>query len=483
MSDLILSLPELVVLGMACVVLLACVSRRGAGLVYGLSQGTLFAALLLTIALGSRNRGLAFHGLFVSDPLATVLNSAILLVSMGAFVYSQDYLAARPYLSREYFVLGLFAVLGMMVMVSANNFLTIYLGLELMSLSLYAMVAMHRDSAAASEAAMKYFVLGALASGMMLYGISILYGVSGSLDLHTVAGSLYQHADRSLLLVFGLVFVIAGIAFKLGVVPFHMWIPDVYEGAPTPVTLFLGTAPKLSGFAIAFRLLVEGMEGMVADWQQMLVVLAVLSMALGNIVAIAQWNIKRMLAYSSIAHAGYILVAILARGNLGSSAFLFYLFAYTLATFGAFAVVVVLSGRGDRYLKIEDYAGLWTVRPWLAGSMAVFMLALLGFPIFGGIGFFAKWYMLQAALDSITPLTNLAVLLVLTSVISAGYYLHVVLVMFMKPVSRAESEPQPAGRLTQWVIAAAAVLILAFGIFPDPVARLARSSVIVPIGR
>ena len=355
MSDLILSLPELVVLGMACAILLACVSRRGAGLVYRLSQGTLFAALLLTIALGPGNPGLAFHGLFVNDPLATVLNSAILVVSMGAFVYSRDYLAVRPFLSDEYFVLGLFAVLGMMVMVSANNFLTIYLGLELMSLSLYAMVAMHRDSAAASEAAMKYFVLGALSSGMMLYGISILYGVTGSLDLHTVAASLYQHADRSLLLVFGLVFVIAGIAFKLGVVPFHMWIPDVYEGAPTPVTLFLGTAPKLSGFAIAFRLLVEGMEGMVADWQQMLVVLAVLSMAIGNIVAIAQWNIKRMLAYSTIAHMGFLLLGLLAGTKTGYAGSMFYVIAYALMSMGAFGMILLLT---RVRFRVGPYRGL-----------------------------------------------------------------------------------------------------------------------------
>jgi NADH-quinone oxidoreductase subunit N len=471
MSDLILSLPELVVLGMACAVLLACVSRRGAGLVYRLSQGTLFAALLLTIAVGAGNPGLAFHGLFVSDLLATVLNSAILVVSMGTFVYSRDYLAARPFLSGEYFVLGLFAVLGMMVMVSANNFLTIYLGLELMSLSLYAMVAMHRDSAAASEAAMKYFVLGALASGMMLYGMSILYGVTGSLDLHTVATSLYQHVDRSLLLVFGLVFVIAGIAFKLGVVPFHMWIPDVYEGAPTPVTLFLGTAPKLSGFAIAFRLLVEGMEGMVADWQQMLAVLAVLSMAIGNIVAIAQWNIKRMLAYSTIAHMGFLLLGFLAGTKTGYAGSMFYVIAYALMSLGAFGMILLLTRAGFESDRIEDFKGLAERSPWFAFVMLMLMFSLAGVPPF--VGFWAKWFVIKEALAA--GFVWIAVLAVAFSIIGAYYYLRIIKLMYFD--TPEETAPLCCGREMRFVMSLNGLAVLGLGVSPGVLMALCLSAV------
>lgn len=471
MSDLIRSLPELVVLGMACAILLACVSRRGAGLVYRLAQGTLFAALLLTIAVGPGNPGLAFHGLFVSDLLATVLNSAILVVSMGTFVYSRDYLAVRPFLSAEYFVLGLFAVLGMMVMVSANNFLTIYLGLELMSLSLYAMVAMHRDSAAASEAAMKYFVLGALASGMMLYGISILYGVTGSLDLHTVATSLYQHVDRSLLLVFGLVFVIAGIAFKLGVVPFHMWIPDVYEGAPTPVTLFLGTAPKLSGFAIAFRLLVEGMEGMVADWQQMLAVLAVLSMAIGNIVAIAQWNIKRMLAYSTIAHMGFLLLGFLAGTKTGYAGSMFYVIAYALMSMGAFGMILLLTRAGFESDRIEDFKGLAERSPWFAFVMLMLMFSLAGVPPF--VGFWAKWFVIKEALAA--GFVWIAALAVAFSIIGAYYYLRIIKLMYFD--TPEETAPLCCGREMRFVMSLNGLAVLGLGVSPGVLMALCLSAV------
>ena len=278
MTNIVIALPELWLSLMACAVLLACVLGRDPETPYRLSQVTLAVALLLVLRLYPEEPELAFNETFVNDRMATVLKAVILAVTAGVFVYSRAYLAARALFNGEYFVLGLFAVLGMLILVSAHSLLTIYLGLELLSLSLYAMVAMHRDSQTASEAAMKYFVLGALASGMMLYGISILYGVTGTLDLQQLAATLYQNAERGLLPVFGLVFLIVGIAFKLGVVPFHMWIPDVYEGAPTSVTLFLTTAPKLSGFALAMRLLVDGLPGLSADWQQMLAVLAVLSM-------------------------------------------------------------------------------------------------------------------------------------------------------------------------------------------------------------
>ncbi len=404
-------------------------------------------------------------------------------VILGAMLMD-DWLRREGMEGAEPYVLMLLSASGGVMMASANDLIVMFLGLEILSIAVYVLAAMHLRKVTSQEAGVKYFVLGAFSSAFFLYGIALTYGGTGTTNLVEISTFLASTVltDTGLVLA-GLALLLVGFAFKVAAVPFHFWTPDVYQGAPSPSVAWMASGVKVAGFAGLLRVFYLAFGTYSADWQPIVYAVAAITMVVGNLVALAQKNIKRMLAYSSIAHAGYLLVAILARGNLGSSAFLFYLFAYTLATFGAFAVVVVLSGRGDRYLKIEDYAGLWTVRPWLAGSMAVFMLALLGFPIFGGIGFFAKWYMLQAALDSITPLTNLAVLLVLTSVISAGYYLHVVLVMFMKPVSRAESEPQPAGRLTQWVIAAAAVLILAFGIFPDPVARLARSSVIVPISR
>ncbi len=407
----------------------------------------------------------------------------LLLATVGTIALSMDYNERERITAAESHVLLLLATSGMMVLVSARDLIIVFLGIEIMSVAVYVLAGLNRRSDRAAEGALKYFLLGAFSTCFLLYGIALVYGATGSTNLTEIGERVAGNGAGNPMLLIGMALLVVGFGFKVAAVPFHMWAPDVYEGAPTPVTAYMAAAVKAAAFASFLRVWMEAFPDVFLQWHYAIWWIAAITMVVGNLVALAQKNVKRMLAYSSIAHAGYILVAILARGNLGSSAFLFYLFAYTLATFGAFAVVVVLSGRGDRYLKIEDYAGLWTVRPWLAGSMAVFMLALLGFPIFGGIGFFAKWYMLQAALDSSNPLTNLAVLLVLTSVISAGYYLHVVLVMFMKPVSRTDSEPQPAGRLTQWVIAAAAVLILAFGIFPDPVARLARSSVIVPIGR
>ena len=406
----------------------------------------------------------------------------LLLATFATIALSMDYNERERITSAESHVLLLLATSGMMILVSARDLIIVFLGIEIMSVAVYVLAGLNRRSDRAAEGALKYFLLGAFSTCFLLYGIALVYGATGSTSLTTIGERIAGTGPVSPLLLIGMALLVVGFGFKVAAVPFHMWAPDVYEGAPTPVTAYMAAAVKAAAFASFLRVWMEAFPDVFMQWHYALWWLAAITMVVGNLVALAQKNIKRMLAYSSIAHAGYILVAVLARGDLGSSAFLFYLFAYTLATFGAFAVVVVLSGRGDRYLRIDDYAGLWTQRPWLAGSMAVFMLALLGFPIFGGIGFFAKWYMLQAALDSITPLTRLAVVLVLTSVLSAGYYLYVVMVMFMRPVSRTDSAPPPTGRLTQWVIAAAAVLILAFGIFPDPVVRLTRSSVIAPIG-
>lgn len=430
-----------------------------------------------------RAGGTVGPGPVAMDGFRWAADLVLLLATVATIALSMDYNEREGITSAESHVLLLLATSGMMVLVSARDLIIVFLGIEIMSVAVYVLAGLNRRSDRAAEGALKYFLLGAFSTCFLLYGIALVYGATGSTNLTTIGERVATVGASNPMLLIGMALLVVGFGFKVAAVPFHMWAPDVYEGAPTPVTAYMAAAVKAAAFASFLRVWMEAFPYAFIQWHYAVWWMAAITMVVGNLVALAQKNVKRMLAYSSIAHAGYILVAVIARGNIGSSAFLFYAFAYTLATVGAFAVVIVLSGRGDRYLKIEDYAGLWTVRPWLAGSMAVFMLALLGFPIFGGIGFFAKWYMLQAALDSLTPLTNLAVVLVLTSVVSAGYYLYVVMVMFMKPVSRQDSEPRPAGRLTQWVIVAAAGLILAFGLFPDPVARVARSSVIVPAGK
>jgi NADH-quinone oxidoreductase subunit N len=318
-------LPEMVLLTMACLILIldAYLPKNLPDLIYQLTQGTLIGTALFTFATYSTAPKLAMNDMFVSDTMAVILKLFILAIVFVVFIYSRDYLRDRNLLKGEYFVLGLFAVLGMMIMVSAHNLLIIYLGLELLSLSLYAMVAMQRDSQSATEAAMKYFVLGALASGMLLYGMSILYGVTGTLDLAKLAQAISQQTDNHILLVFGLVFIIVGLGFKLGAVPFHTWVPDVYQGAPTAVTLFIGSAPKLAAFAMLIRLLADGMQHLHTDWQQMLILLAILSMGIGNLIAIAQTNIKRMLAYSTIAHVGYLMLGVLTGTAAGYAASMF----------------------------------------------------------------------------------------------------------------------------------------------------------------
>ncbi|MBU2478085.1 MAG: NADH-quinone oxidoreductase subunit N, partial [Gammaproteobacteria bacterium] len=314
MTEFMPLLPEIWVLSMTCVVLILDLFLRDSNRVvtYWLAQVTVVGALGMSVAVSGSESQVVLSGTFVADPMATLLKSFIYIVTFGAFVYARDYLRVRDLFKGEFYVLGLFGMLGMMVMVSAHNFLTIYLGLELLSLSLYALVAFSRDDARATEAAMKYFVLGALASGMLLYGISMVYGLTGSLDISVVATAIAGQGEQDIVLIFALTFIILGLAFKLGAVPFHMWLPDVYQGAPTVVTLYLGSAPKIAAFAMTMRLLAEALGGLQADWSGMLSILAVLSLALGNIVAIAQTNLKRMLAYSTISHVGFLLLGLLA---------------------------------------------------------------------------------------------------------------------------------------------------------------------------
>ena len=321
------AIPEIFLLSMACIILIADLffTDKNRVFTYLLSLLTLAVTAVLTVTLHSTEAVYTFSGSFVSDSMADVLKVFVYLVTAVVFIYSRTYLMARNLFKGEFFVLGLFAVLGMMILISAHSLLTLYLGLELMSLSLYAMVALHRDSRDATEAAMKYFVLGALASGMLLYGMSLLYGVTGSLDISTIQNAVVNvDQSMSMVLGLGLVLVIVGMAFKLGAVPFHMWVPDVYHGAPTAVTLFIGTAPKIAAFAMVMRLLIDGLGSMHAQWQDILIIMAVLSMALGNIIAIAQTNIKRMLAYSTISHVGFLLLGVLAGSQAGYSAAMFY---------------------------------------------------------------------------------------------------------------------------------------------------------------
>ncbi len=447
---------------MTCGILLAEVFQNPhrPALSYWLAQATLSGALIVTLWLTPSQKQLAFNGVFVHDTMATVLKSFILIVTSAVFVYSRHYLIARDLLKGEYFVLGLFAVLGMMVMASAHSFLTVYLGLELLSLSLYSMVAMHRDSREASEAAMKYFVLGALASGMLLYGMSMLYGVTGSLDLTEIAHVIGRQSEDSGLFVFGLVFVVAGIAFKLGAVPFHMWIPDVYHGAPTSVTLFISTAPELAAFAMAIRLLVDGLDSLVASWQGMLVILALLSMATGNIIAIAQSNIKRMLAYSTIAHMGFLLLGLLAGTRSGYAGAMFYVISYALMSSGAFGMIILLGRAGFEADRIEDFKGLAERSPWFGLIMLMLMFSLAGVPPF--IGFWAKWFVIKEAINA--GFIGLAVVAVITSIIGAYYYLRIVKLMYFDPVE--QREPIMPGAEMRWVISLNGLILLVLGLMP-----------------
>jgi NADH-quinone oxidoreductase subunit N len=413
----------------------------------------------------------AFNGLVVDDLMSDVLKVMIYLGMTIALVYVRAYNAARALFTGEFFTLALFATLGMLVMVSANHFLTLYIGLELLSLSLYAMVALQRDSARATEAAMKYFVLGALASGMLLYGMSMLYGATGSLDLESVSAAMAGGLGSSNVLVLGLVFVLAGIAFKLGVAPFHMWVPDVYEGAPTSVTLVVGSAPKIAAFAFTLRLLVNGMEPLVADWQGMLVVLSVVSMVLGNLVAIAQTNLKRMLAYSTISHMGFLLLGVLAGSLNGYASAMFYVLVYVLTALAGFGVILLLSREGFESEELEDLKGLNRRNPWFAFIMLLVMFSMAGVPPL--VGFFAKLSVLQAALQQ--GLVWLVVLAVMMSLIGAFYYLRVVKLMYFD--NAQQSAPiRPLGDM-KVMLSANGLGLLLLGIAPQPLLTLCMVAV------
>ena len=449
--------PEVVLAAAACVVLVVEVYGRSADLTYRLSQASLVLTALI-LALNFPDASVVvFSGTFVADPMAAILKLAILVIGWFLFFYLQTYLRVRGRASGEHFILGLFALLGAMVLVSAANLLTVYLGLELLSLSLYAMVALDRDSPVAAEAAMKYFVLGALASGMLLYGMSMVYGATGTLELVAIGGAVRE--GSGLILNLGLVFVVTGIAFKLGAAPFHMWIPDVYEGSETPVTMFVGTAPKLAAFAMAVRLLADGLWEAHAEWQDMLVVLAVLSIGIGNVIAIAQANLKRMLAYSTIAHMGFLFLGIIPGTDAGYAAAMFYVIVYAVMALGAFGMIVVLSRQGFEADRIEDFRGLNERNPWHAFLMLVLMLSMAGVPPF--VGFWAKWSVLREVVAA--EFVWLAVVAVLFSVIGLFYYLRIVKLMYFdEPTEPALVVANPL----RLVISVNALSVLVVGLFP-----------------
>jgi NADH-quinone oxidoreductase subunit N len=421
---------------------------------------SLLVSAAFVVALPVSTRIVALGGMFELDGMAKVLKVVTLLTVAVVFIYSTDYLKRRDILKGEYYVLGLFATLGAMVLISAASLITLYMGLELMSLCLYAMVAFDRESGIAAESAIKYFVLGSMASGTLLYGMSIVYGVTGSLELGAIAGALQGGFADNIGLIFGIAFLIVGIGFKLGAVPFHMWIPDVYEGSPTCVTVFIGTASKLAAFALAMRLLPEALAGSQQDWSQMLVVLSVLSIVIGNIVAIAQSNLKRMLAYSTISHIGYILLGILSGTAQGYQAAMFYVVSYVIVASGAFGMILLLARQGFEADKLEDFKGLNARSPWFAGMMAILMFSLAGLPPF--VGFWAKLGVIQAVLN--VNYTWLAVVAVLFSVVGAYYYLRIVKLMYFDDPT--DSTALGGSTLVRTVLSANALLVFALGVAP-----------------
>ncbi|HEY6865034.1 MAG TPA: NADH-quinone oxidoreductase subunit NuoN [Burkholderiales bacterium] len=498
--NLIPAYPELWLLVMAPVVLIVdlFVRDQRRDVTYALALAALAGCAFWTLVTGhltGLQRTEAFNRMFVADTMGHVLKMLCYVAVGASLVYSRAYLRDRGLYRGEYFALALFSTLGMMVMISANHFLSLYLGLELMSLSLYALVALNRDSAASTEAAMKYFVLGALASGLLLYGMSMIYGATGTLYIGDVAKAIGANQPDRIILLFGLVFAVSGMAFKLGVVPFHMWIPDVYHGAPVSVTLIIGSASKLAAFAMVVRMLVNGTLGfvegggridllsslsqnLVFNWQYMLVILAVLSMAIGNLAAIAQSNIKRMLAYSTISHMGFVLLGLLSGvvGNVFSaanaySAALFYVIVYALMSLGAFGMILLLSRAGFEAERLDDFKGLNARSPWFAFVMMLLMFSLAGIP--PTVGFYAKVVVLQPVLDA--GQVWLAVVAVLFSLIGAFYYIRIVKLMYF-------DEPQDAHRIEtradmRVLLSLNGMAMLALGILPQSLMQLCLLSI------
>jgi NADH-quinone oxidoreductase subunit N len=478
--------PQIVLLAMACVVALVdlWVMHPRRLPTYLLTQASLAVVALLQLsAFNAGATNYAMQRMVVADPMGHLLGFFATVAVMISLVYARPYAAERDMLKGELFTLSMFSLLGIGVMLSANNFLVIYLGLELMSLSLYALVAMRRDHADSTEAAMKYFVLGALASGFLLYGLSMMYGATGSLDIPEVFKAIGTGQINKQVLVLGTVFIVAGLGFKLGAVPFHMWVPDVYQGAPTAVTLLIGGAPKLAAFAITIRLLVEGMLGLAVDWQQMLVVLSIGSMLLGNVVAIAQTNLKRMLAYSSIAQMGFMLLGLcsgvvsnntVSAGNSYASS-MFYIVTYVLTTLGTFGMVMLLSRQGFEAENIDDLKGLARRSPWFALVMTIFMLSLAGLP--PTVGFYAKLSVLQSLISTnVAGYLWLAIAAVVLSLVGAFYYLRVIKVMYFDAPTDTNAIASTGD--VRLVMSLNGIAVLAFGILPGGLMTLCVQAIV-----
>jgi len=438
---------------------------------YSFAQLGLLATLLAVGLTGNSETQVVFDGSYIRDPMSDLLKISLLIISIGMFVYAKEFLKRRDLFKGEFLTLGMFAILGMMIMVSSASFLTLYLGLELLALCMYALVAFDQESNDGPEAAMKYFVLGALASGILLYGISMIYGATGALDFATVNQAISAGGLDQIVLVFGLVFLVIGIAFKFGAVPFHMWVPDVYHGAPTAVTMFVGSVPKIAAFALAMRILVDGLGALHTDWQGMLTILAVLSMAIGNVIAIAQSNIKRMLAYSTISHVGFIFLGILAGTNEGYTAAMFYTIVYAVMAVGAFGMIAIMSNKGFEADQLDDLKGLNQRNPWFAAMMMLLMFSMAGVP--PTVGFFAKLFVLDAVIS--IDMVWLALVAVAFSVIGAFYYIRVVKVMYFDKLE--DEAPFVAGTDTKIIFSINGLTVLALGLFPTALMSVCTTAI------
>ena len=463
LNDLIKIAPEILVLTSACLILLlgAFISKKLQVYTYYLTQLVLVLGIYSVFLTMTGFKDFAFNDLFIRDNLSDLLKVICQITLLFVFLYSKKFLTYMKILSGEYFCLGLFGLLGIMIMISGNNLITLYLGLELLSLSLYTMIAFVRDSSIASESAMKYFVLGSLASGVLLYGFSLLYGVTHTLDIGSISAYLMSNDANQLQLVFALVFILSGLAFKLGAVPFHMWLPDVYEGSPTSVTLYISAIPKIAGVAILLRVLGGALPSMYSDWHFLLIFLAVLSLTFGNIIAIAQNNIKRMLAYSAISHTGFILLGVLSGAALGYSSAIFYVIVYSIMVTAVFGIILLLSSKDSQIDLLTDFKGLAYNSPWLAFLMLIIMFSMAGIPLTAG--FYAKLFVLRALIDA--GLVWLAVYAVIFTVIGTYYYLRVVWYMyFEKPEVSIPIEPS---FVVSSAVSINTLLLLILFIFPQ----------------